>query len=258
MVHTRHRGCQPFRLLTALSAAVVLIAACGATHARLVRGGDVAAAVRGFPTFPGAVWEGDVTAQETDGQLIWIVSWTAPSEEATVSRFFASILGRSGWRFARGHTSHELALRRNEPELRGYLRYGKAEFREAGTSVTLGVRDPRPREKGCLNALPWLPRYPGAEVRSCDLVHIPSSQSLSILMATSDDFGIAWQILGNAFISAGWTSGPGIPGGLEFRHEGGGRETARVIWGPDPNGPLPTGFMISIDLPKAALSELPP
>ena len=247
----------PSRLFTVPLAVVVMLAACGASHARLVRAGEVSAAVRGFPTFPGAIWEGDATAQETDGQLIWIVSWTAPSDEAIVSRFFASILGQSGWRFAPGHTSHELALRRNDPELRGYLRYGKAEFREVGTSVTLGVRDPRPRERGCLKALPWLPHYPGAEILGCDLVHIPGSRSLSILMATSDDFGLARQTLGNAFISAGWTSGPGILGVLEFRHESGGHETARVIWGPDPAGSLLTGFMISIDLPEAALSELP-
>jgi hypothetical protein len=167
MVHTRHRPSTPLRLLTALLAAVVLIAACGAPHARLVRGGDVAAAVRGFPTFPVAVWEGDVTAQETDGQLIWIVSWTAPSEEATVSRFFASILGRSGWRFAPGHTSHELALRRNEPELRGYLRYRKADFREAGTSVTLGVRGPRARKRlpQCTAVAAPLPGVRGPRLR---------------------------------------------------------------------------------------------
>src|SRR5262249_18246097 len=48
-----------------------------------------------------------------------------------------------------------------------------------------------------------------------------------------------------------------IVGVLVFRHQSGERETARVIWGPDPTGHLPTAFMVSIDLPEAALSELP-
>jgi len=30
-----------------------------------------------------------------------------------------------------------------------------------------------------------------------------------------------------------------------------------VIWGPDPAGLLPTAFMISVDLPEAAMTELP-
>ncbi len=48
-----------------------------------------------------------------------------------------------------------------------------------------------------------------------------------------------------------------IAGVLVFRRASGPGETARVIWGPDPGGSLLTGFMLSIDLPESALSELP-
>lgn len=46
-------------------------------------------------------------------------------------------------------------------------------------------------------------------------------------------------------------------GVLVFRKHSGARETARVIWGPDPVGRLQTAFMLSIDLPETALTELP-
>lgn len=94
-------------------------------------------------------------------------------------------------------------------------------------------------------------------MRSCDLVHVPGARSLSILAATRDDAALADRTLGRALLSAGWTTEPAILGVLIFRHKSVARETARVIWGPDPAGHLPTAFMISIDLPEAALSELP-
>ncbi len=93
-------------------------------------------------------------------------------------------------------------------------------------------------------------------VLGCDLVHIPGSRSLSVLLATGDDFEVSQQTLTHAFQSAGWTSEPGILDVLVFSHTG-PSNTARVIWGPDPDGLLSTGFMLSIDLPEDALSELP-
>ena len=232
------------------------LVACGAPSTRAADSGDAATAVRSFPTFPGAAWEGDVTSQEADSQLIWIVSWTARSAESRVRDFYTSTLRRSGWQFGAGKSSHELALWHDNPKLRGYLRFRKREAGGAGTVVTLGVRDPRPRPSGCLKALSWLPMYPGAEGRGCDLVHIPGSRSLSVLLATGDDFEVAQQTLSHAFQSGGWTSEPGILDVLVFSHTG-PTYRARVIWGPDPEGLLPTGFMLSIDLPEDALSELP-
>ena len=231
------------------------LVACGAPSTHNVRNGDAAKAVRGLPTFPGATWEGDVTSQEADGQLIWVVSWTARSAESRVRHFYASTLGQSGWQFGAGKSS-ELALWHDDPKLRGYLRFRKRGAGLAGTDVTLGIRDPRPRPSGCLKALPWLPIYPGAQVRGCDLVHIPGSQSLSVLFATGDDFEVSQQTLSHAFQSAGWTRQPGILDLLVFSHTG-LSNTARVIWGPDPDGLLSTGFMLSIDLRDGALSELP-
>ena len=116
--------------------------------------------------------------------------------------------------------------------------------------MTLGIRDPRRRQNGCLKAVPWLPIYPGDEVRSCDLVHIPGARSLSVLAATPDDVELAHRTLGHALLLAGWTSEAPVMGVLVFRHKSGARETARVIWGPDPTGHLPTAFMLSIDLPR--------
>jgi len=232
------------------------LVACGPHSTHTVRNGDAATAVRGFPTFPGAAWEGDITSQEADGQLIWIVSWTARSAESGVRAFYTSILGQSGWQFGAGKGPHELALWHENPKLRGYLRLRRREAGVAGTDVTLGVRDPRPRPLGCLKALPWLPIYPGAQVRGCDLVHIPGSRSISVLLATLDDFDVSQQNLNHAFQSAGWKSQPGIPDVLVFSHTG-PSNTARVIWGPDPDGLLPTGFMLSIDFPEGAPSELP-
>jgi len=236
---------------------VALLAACGAPHNNTVSSSNAAAAVRGFPTFPGATWYGDIATQEGDGQLTWVVSWTAPSPESRVRRFFTRTLGQFGWQFGPGDSAHELRLKREDMKLRGYLRFGQPESGKAGTGVTLGIRDPRRRQNGCLKALLWLPIYPGATVRSCNLVHIPGARSLSVLAATPDDVQLADKTLGRALLSAGWTSEPPVLGVLVFRHKSGARETARVIWGPDPTGHLPTAFMISIDLPEAALSELP-
>ncbi len=183
------------------------------------------------------------------------MSWTARSAESRVRDFYTSTLGQSGWQLGAATSSHELTLWHDKPKLRGYLRFRKREAGVAGTDVTLGVRDPRPRPLGCLGALPWLPVYPGAQVRGCDLVHIPGSRSLSVLFATGDDFDIAQRTLSHSFQSAGWTSEPGILDVLVFSHTG-PSNTARVIWGPDPHWLLSTGFMLSIDLPEGALSEL--
>jgi len=213
--------------------------------------------VRSFPAVQGATWDGDITSQEADGQLTWLVSWTTPAPETGIWQFFRRTLGKSGWRFRPGGSPHELTLWREDMPLRGYLRLGQPEYGTAGTGVTLGVRDPRKRRNGCLNALPWLPTYPHAEVRSCDLVHIPGARSLSVLTATRDDVELADQRLGRALLAAGWTAEPSVIGVLVFRHQDGARETARVIWGPDPAGLLPTAFMISVDLPEAAMTELP-
>jgi len=236
---------------------VALLMACGSPHNGPESAAKAAAAVRGFPTVPGANWDGDITTQEGDGQRTWIVSWTAPLAEAEVRRFFGRTLGQFGWQWGQGDSVHELKLRREDLELRGYLRFGQPEIGKAGTGVTLGIRDPRPRKNRCLTALPWLPSYPGAEVRSCDLVHIPGARSLSILAATRDDAVLADHTLGLALLSAGWTNEPPILGVLVFRHPSAANETARVIWGPDPAGYLPTAFMLSIDLPETALTELP-
>ena len=236
---------------------IALLIACGAPHNHPEKSANAAAAVRGFPTFSGAIWDGDITTQESDGQMTWLVSWTAPSTDLEVRHFFIRTLGQFGWRFDPGNSAHELKLRREDLKLRGYLRFGPPESGKGGTGVTLGIRDPRRRTNGCLKALPWLPSYPGADVRGCDLVHIPGTRSLSVLVATRDDMSVANQTLGRALLSVGWTSEPAIVGVLVFRHQSGERETARVIWGPDPTGHLPTAFMISIDLPEAALSELP-
>jgi hypothetical protein len=236
---------------------VALLGACGAPHNHPESGSNAAAAVRGFPTIPGATWDGDITTQEGDGQLTWVVSWTAPSPESGVRRFFMRTLGQFGWQFGSGNTAHDLTLRREDIPLRGYLRFEQPESGKAETGVTLGIRDPRRRKNSCLKTLPWLPIYPRAEVRSCDLVHIPGARSLSVLAATPDDVKLADKTLGRALLAAGWTSEAPVMGVLVFRHMSDAHETARVIWGPDPIGHLQTAFMLSIDLPEAALSELP-
>src|SRR5262249_10275496 len=156
---------------------------------------------------------------------------------------FMRKLGQFGWQFGPGNSVHELRLRRDDIQLRGYLRFGQPEFGKAGTGLTLGIRDPRRRQNGCLKALPWLPIYPGAEVRSCDLVLIPAARLMSGLAATTDDVELADQMLGRALLSAGWTSEQPVMGVLVFRHMSGASETARVIWGPAPTGHLPRAFM---------------
>lgn len=236
---------------------VALLVASGAPHNLPGRGPSAAAVVRGFPTFPGATWDGDITTQEADGQFTWVVSWTVPPAEFEVRHFFMRTLGGFGWQASRGESAHELRLRRADLPVRGYLRFGQPELGEEGTGVTLGIRDPRPHKNSCLKALPWLPTYPGAEVRGCDLVHVPDTRSLSILAATRDDSTLADQILRRVLLADGWTSESPVLDVLVFRQQSGARETARVIWGPDPFGQLPTAFMLSIDLPEAALSELP-
>ena len=168
-----------------------LLAACGAPHSRPESSSNAAAPVRGFPSIPGATWDGDVTTQEGDGQLTWVVSWTAPSPESAVRRFFMRTLGQVGWQFGSGSSAHELRLQREDSKLRGLLRFGQPEFGKSGTGVTLGIRDPRQRQNGCLKAVAWLPIYSGAEVRSCDLVHIPGARSLSVPAATADDVELA-------------------------------------------------------------------
>ena len=236
---------------------VGLLVACGAPNNPPASGRSAAAVVRAFPTYPGASWDGDITSQEADGQLTWLVSWTARPAESEVRRFFIRALGGIGWQVGQGDSAHELALRRADLPIRGYLRFGQPDPGKKGTGVTLGVRDPRQRKNGCLTALPWLPVYPGAEVRECDLVHTPGARSFSVLAATRDDATLADRTLGRVLLTAGWTSEPPALGVLVFRQQNGARETARVIWGPDPLGLRPTAFMLSIDLPEAALSELP-
>ncbi len=247
----------PSRLWLSLVAVVGLLVACGASNNPPASGPSAAAVVRGFPTFPGASWDGDITTQEADGQLTWLVSWTAQPAESEVRRFFMGTLGGFGWEVSQAGSVHELTLRRADLLLRGYLRFGQPELGKMGTGVTLGIRDPRPRKNDCLTALPWLPAYPGAEVRLCSLVHTPGTRSFSVLAATSDDTALADRILGRVFLAAGWTTEPPVLGVLVFRQQNGARVTARVIWGPDPLGLRPTAFMLSIDLPEASLSELP-
>ena len=237
--------------------AVALLAACGAPRNPHANGLSAAAVVRGFPTFPRATWDGDITTQEADGQLTWVVSWTAPSAESEVRRFFLRTVGGFGWLISGASSPDELTLRHADLQLRGYLRFGQPEFGEAGTGVTLGIRDPRPRKNGCLKALPWLPAYPGAEVRGCDLVHVPGARSFSVMAATRDDAALADQTLGGVLLADGWTNEPPVLDVFVFGRQSAASETARVIWGPDPLGHLPTAFMLSIDLPEAALNELP-
>ena len=76
----------------------MLLAACGAPNNHAESSSNPAAAVLGFPTIPGATWDGDITTQEGDGQRIWVVSWTAPSPEFGVRRFFVRTLDQFGWR----------------------------------------------------------------------------------------------------------------------------------------------------------------
>lgn len=261
--HGCDRRCLPSRQagshirLSISIVAVAVLAACGQPHNRPPGGTNAAVAVRAFPAFPGSTWDGDITSEEADGQIIWLISWTAPSPESDVRDFFMRTVGQFGWKLGAGRSEHELWLDREDPTLRGYIRFGAQGVDKAGTSVTLGIRDPRRRENGCLRALPWLPRYPGAVVRSCDLVHIPGARSLSVLAATGDDVAVADQTLSRAFLVGGWTSRPAVIGGQVFREHSGDRATARVIWGADPTGHLQTGFMISVDLPETSLRELP-
>ena len=236
---------------------VGLLVACGAPPDPPSDSSSAAAVVRGFPAFPGASWDGDITTQEADGQLTWVVSWTAPPAESEVRRFFMRTLNGFGWQVGHGDSAHELTLRRSDLPIRGYLRFGRPELGKMGTGVTLGIRDPRPHKNGCLTALPSLPVYPGAEARQCNLVHTPGARSFTLQAATSDETDLADRTLGRVLLDAGWTTEPPVLGVLVFRQQDGARETARVMWGPDPLGLRPTAFMLSIDLPEASLSELP-
>ena len=85
--------------VTIASLVASFLVGCGAPSISALRNVDAATAVRSFPSFPCATWEGDITSQEADGQLIWIVSWTAQSAESRVRDFYTSTLGRSGWQF---------------------------------------------------------------------------------------------------------------------------------------------------------------
>src|SRR5262249_42659481 len=101
---------------------VALLAACGAPRNPHASGLSAAAVVRGFPTFPRATWDGDITTQEADGQLTWVVSWTAPSAESEVRRFFLRTVGGFGWLISGASSPDELTLRHADLQLRGYLR----------------------------------------------------------------------------------------------------------------------------------------
>ena len=118
---------------------VAFLVACGAPHNPCASSPSAAAVVRGFPTFPGATWDGDITSQYADGQLTWLVSWTAPAAEFQVRRFFMHTLAEFGWQASQGESSHELTLRRTDLQVRGYLRFGEPELGEAGTGLTLGI-----------------------------------------------------------------------------------------------------------------------
>src|SRR5215472_8205473 len=112
--------------------AVALLAACGAPRNPHANGLSAAAVVRGFPTFPRATWDGDITTQEADGQLTWVVSWTAPRAGSEVRHFFLHTLGGFGWQVGQGGSAHELMLRLADPQVRGYLRFGQPELGKAG------------------------------------------------------------------------------------------------------------------------------
>ncbi len=143
------------------------------------------AVVRGFPTYPGASWNGDLAGQEADGQMIWLVGWTAPADEKSVRRFFMANLAHLDWDVVTRDDRHQISLRhRGEPRLRGYLRFGPPEFGERGTGVTLGLRDPDTRHLDCAEAVAGLPIYPGVAVRECDLTHTPGHVNFSLFLAT--------------------------------------------------------------------------
>src|SRR5262249_8363891 len=141
----------------------------------------LAAVVRGFPTYPGASWNGDLVGKEADGQMIWLVGWTAHADERSVQRFFMGTLAHLDWDVATGNEGPQFRLGlRGDPPLRGFLRFGSPEFGERGTGVTLGLRDPITRHLDCAEAIAGLPIYPGAAVRECDLTHTPGHVNFSL------------------------------------------------------------------------------
>ncbi len=208
-----------------------------------------AAVVRGFPTYPGASWNGDLAGQEADGQMIWLVGWTAPADENSVQRFFMADLAHLDWDVVTGDDRHQISLRhRGEPPLRGYLRFGPPEFGERGTGVTLGLRDPGRRPLDCAEAVAGLPIYPGAAVRECDLTHTPGHVNFSLFLASPDASSFVWQRYTRLLVDAGWHGSGTVPGAQLMSDETG--RTARLILGPDIAGQLETGMMVSIDLPE--------
>jgi hypothetical protein len=233
-----------------------LVAGGGAGRLPACAASAPAAVVRGFPTYPGASWNGDLTGQEADGQTIWLIGWTAPADEKSVQRFFMATLAHLNWDVVTGDDRHQVSLRhRVAPPLRGYLRFGPPEFGERGTGVTLGLRDPDRRHLDCAEAVAGLPIYPGATVRECDLTHTPGHVNFSLFLASSDASSFVWQSYTRLLVDAGWHSSGAIPG-AQLMSDATGR-TARLILGPDIAEQLETGMMLSVDLPKGSLTELP-
>lgn len=255
---------RPMLLLLIAAGDALLVLACGSAvkDDQLVASGGPgrwpaaggapsppAAVVRGFPTYPGASWSGDLVVQQADGQMIWLVGWTAPADEKSVQRFFMAALAHLDWDVATRNERQQISLRhRGEPPLRGYLRFGPPEFGERGTGVSLGLRDPETRHLDCAEAVAGLPIYPGAAVRECDLTHTPGHVNFSLFLATTEASSVVWRSYTKLLVAAGWHSS-GTIAGAHLMSDATGR-TARLILGPDIAGQLETGMMVSIDLPE--------
>lgn len=216
-----------------------------------------AGVVSGFPTYPGASWDGDLVAQEADGHMVWLVSWTAPADEESVHRFFIASLSHLDWVVVGpSDERHQISLRhQGRPPLRGYLRFGPPEYGERGTGVTLGLRDPKTRRVDCAEAVAGVPMYPGATVRECDLTHTPGHVNFSLFLGISEAPSVVWPSYTRLLVDAGWHSGGAIAG-AQLMSDAAGR-TTRLILGPDIAGQLETGMMVSVDLPEESLAELP-
>src|SRR5262249_31156487 len=118
-----------------------------------------------LPDLPRCELGGDITTQEADGQLTWVVSWTAPLAESEVRRFSMRTLGRFGWQVGQASSAHELRLRREDLQLRGYLRFGQPEFGEAGGRGAARHPDPPPAQQRRPEAHPPLASLPRADGR---------------------------------------------------------------------------------------------